>query len=260
MYRASFAVQVAKQLNMTSRRDHTHVTPEQLAPALEEFCVKHMPPESEHLVPSLRELRAAGYHDLARRFRRCTDWRRVSELLKKELPGRGPRPGRSRKPRSSMKKRSKESGSKPPKSVQSEGDSEGLSGTLSTEGCPGTDHVAPECSGCSEAASRATVACHSCASLRIESLRHHNKFCHVHCSFGAFGLLGASGHPTGNLPHNLPRPRGRCRALAPCMHSGHACSFTGVRWAASRPPHRRRMQCMHSLHTRGVPVGRSLLL
>jgi hypothetical protein len=85
-------VQVAQQLNMNSTRERKKVTPEQLVPELEAFCAEHMAPDRQHLVPSLRQLREAGFHELASRLHRCQERPKLALLLGKEFPLRGPFP------------------------------------------------------------------------------------------------------------------------------------------------------------------------
>lgn len=89
-------MQVAKKLQMTSARARKAVSLTTLAAELEDFSVKFMPREKQHLVPSLRELRAAGFHDLACQFRRCPDKQQLADIMDKTLPSRGPIPGLKR--------------------------------------------------------------------------------------------------------------------------------------------------------------------
>jgi hypothetical protein len=78
---------------MVSSLARKEVSPEDLAAQLEHFSTMHMPPERQHLVPTLRELRAAGFHALANSLRRCQDKPKVAEIMGKTFRLRGPLPG-----------------------------------------------------------------------------------------------------------------------------------------------------------------------
>lgn len=191
---------------MKSSRARKQVTPEQLAPDLEAFTAKHMSPERRHLVPSLRELRAAGFHELARRLRRCEDKQKIADIMGKELPVRGGLPGQKRtrrkKPLSQLN--SLQSGSSKKQ--------EGLKKSLNGDGA--TEHM-----HAGQQLERATIA---------QGVHGRSKCGH---SFGSAGLLG-KGWP-------------QARAQASHMHVAHARLAWRSRWFPVATPRRRRVQSMY---------------
>jgi hypothetical protein len=82
------AVQVAGELGMRCKLASKGADVAQVAQEVGAFCADHMPAAQQDVLPSLMQMRAAGAHDLARRYR-LVDRQEVARRLGRRLRGRG---------------------------------------------------------------------------------------------------------------------------------------------------------------------------